>query len=187
MTIPSLDPEVPIMSSSSSPYPYPEPMPDPGPASTAERRLRTVLRLNAGFSLATGLAGLVAGGPVADLLGVDQVWLVRLVGGGLVGFAAAVVAVASAGRPVLHRWSGAISAADFGWVVATVAVLTAGWLSTAGAVVMALIGLLVLDLGVGQLMARRRMGDGPVPGDGPIAAGGQAAAAGRSAPKNPAR
>lgn len=128
---------------------------DPG---AAERRLRTVLRLNAGFSLITGVVGLAAAGPVADLLGVDASWPIRLVGGGLVPFAALVAWIAAAPRPALHRWAGAVSAADLGWVAATLMVLAGGWLSTVGAVVLGVIGLVVLDLGLGQLAARRRLG-----------------------------
>ena len=119
--------------------------------------LRIVLRLNAGFSLATGALALVAGGAVADLLGIEQVWLVRLVGAGLLGFAA-LVAAASRLRPVeLRQQAALISIADLGWVAATIGVVAAGWLSTAGVVVMGLVAVLVLDLGVAQLFTRHRM------------------------------
>jgi hypothetical protein len=147
-----------------SPSPSPDPTraaesrPSPG---AAESRLRTVLRLNGAFSLVTGLVGLAAAGPVADLLGVDASWPIRLVGGGLVPFAAAVAWIAGAPRSALHRWAGAVSAADLGWVAATVVVLAGGWLSTAGAVILGVIGLVVLDLGLGQLAARRRLGGRP--------------------------
>jgi hypothetical protein len=129
-------------------------------------RLRLVLRINAGFSALTGLIGLAAGGPVADFLGddpsadflgVDQVWLVRLIGLGLLGFAVAVAGVARLDYQRLAAGSRIISFNDFGWVLGTVAVVALGWLSTGGAVAMGLIAVVVLEFGVSQLLARRSM------------------------------
>jgi hypothetical protein len=116
-----------------------------------------VLRLNAGFSALTGLVALVAGGPVADLIGIGQVWLVRSTGAGLLGFAAAVALVAAAPRPALTHWSRLISVADLAWVVGTVGVVAAGWLASAGVVLLGLVAVVVLDLAIGQLLARNRL------------------------------
>ncbi len=120
-------------------------------------RLRTVLRINAVFSTVTGAISLAAGGPVAEFLGVDQVWLIRLIGAGLLGFAALVLMVARSSEEQLDPGSRVVSFNDFGWVLATIVVLALGWLTTAGAVVMGLIGLVVLELGIAQLLARRKM------------------------------
>ena len=132
--------------------------PIPAEVERATRRLRTVLRLNAAFSTVTGVVALVAGGPVADLLGVDQVWLIRLLGAGLLAFAAAVVQIARSEPAALRQGAAAVSVGDLGWVLGTVVVVAVGWLSTAGVVVMAVIAVLVLDFGIGQYLARRQMG-----------------------------
>ena len=116
-------------------------------------RLRRVLRLNAAFSLVTGLSAVVAAGPVAELLGIDQVWLVRATGAALVGFAGTVAAIARVDSTSLGRLARLVSLADLAWVIGTVPVVAAGWLSVAGAVTMAVIGLVVLDLAVLQLLA----------------------------------
>ncbi len=126
-------------------------------ARRAATRLRNVLRLNAGFSTATGVVALAAGGPVADLLGIDDAWSVRSAGAMLLGFAVVVLIVASLRTTRLDRWSLAVSLADLGWVGGTVGVIAAGWLSTGGAVTMGVVGLLVGELGVAQLRARRRL------------------------------
>ncbi len=124
---------------------------------TAESTLRKTLLINTELSAATGTAGLAFGGPVADMLGVDQVWLIRLLGAGLLAFAAAVFLVARSSRPTLARWSLEISLADIGWVLGTVAVIALGWLSTTGAIVMAIVGAAVGVLGTLQLTSRAKM------------------------------
>ena len=125
--------------------------------SNAESTLRKVLLANTEFSLATGLAGLVFGGPVADALGVDQVWLIRLLGAGLLGFAGIVFLVARSSQPVLQRWSREISLGDIGWVVGTIVVIALGLLSTSGAIIMGVIGVAVLALGLAQHHFRTTM------------------------------
>lgn len=125
--------------------------------SHAESTLRKVMMANTGFSVTTGLVGLILGGPTADTLGVDQVWLIRLLGAGLLGFAAIVFLVARSTQPVLQRWSREISMADIGWVIGTAVVIALGWLSTSGAVVMAIVGAAVLALGLAQQHFRSAM------------------------------
>lgn len=123
-------------------------------SATGESVLRKVLQLNAALSSTTGLAGLAFGGAVADLLGVDRVWLIRVLGAGLACFAAFVLFVSRSKDTTLRTWSAPISLADIGWVVGTVLVIALGWLSTTGAVVMAVIGLGVLGLGIAQWKLR---------------------------------
>ncbi|MCP3935696.1 MAG: hypothetical protein GY708_10030 [Actinomycetia bacterium] len=120
-------------------------------------RLRNVLRVNVGFSAVTGTLALVLGGQTADLLGLDPAWIVPALGAGLLGFAGVVFGVAGARTSTLLDWSRIISVADFGWVAATAAVIAAGWLSTTGAIVMGLIGLVVFELGLAQLRWRKRL------------------------------
>lgn len=117
-------------------------------------RLRNLLRVNAVFSTVTGLVAVVAGGPVADLLGVDRVWVVRALGAGLVGFAVAVFFVSGVRTSLLRPASLVVSIGDLGWVAATLATFAFGWLSAAGVAVMAATGVVVLGLGLAQLRAR---------------------------------
>ncbi|MBT8241880.1 MAG: SRPBCC family protein [Acidimicrobiia bacterium] len=124
-------------------------------ARKAATKLRNTLRLNTGLSIATGVAGLAAAGPVADLLGVEQIWLIRLLGAGLLAFAAGVLLVAGSPTRTLQTWSAEISIADLSWVIGTGAIIAMGWLSTNGAVAMAAIAAMVLSLGIAQLRARR--------------------------------
>lgn len=96
--------------------------------------LRMVLRLNAGSSALIGaamaaapepLAALCLAGPV-QLLGLDGAALVRLVGLGLLPFAAfaAWVAARPAARPALVR---AICMLDWSWVLGSALLLALGW------------------------------------------------------------
>lgn len=125
-------------------------------ARQAATSLRNRLRMNTGFSLATGVLGLALTEPIADLFDVDESWIIRAVGAALVGFAFVVLAISGTTTKTLAKLGAGISIADFGWVVGTAAVIGLGWLSTGGAVVMAAIAAVVLGLGVAQLRARRR-------------------------------
>lgn len=126
-------------------------------ARQAATALRNRLRLNVLFSLATGMTGLAFAGPTADLFDLDDVWLLRLLGGALLGFAFGVLAISGSTTKTLTTWSAAISLADFGWVVGTIAVVALGWLPTAGAFVMSAVAAVVFALGVAQLAARRHL------------------------------
>lgn len=127
--------------------------------STAEAKLRSVMMANTALSVTTGLTGLLLGGPVADAFGIDQVWLIRMLGAGLMGFAGVVFLVARSAQPVLQRWSRDISQADLGWVAGTIVVIALGWLSTNGALIMSVLGLAVLVLGLAQYRFRSAMID----------------------------
>lgn len=81
-------------------------------ARRAATRLRNLLRCNALFSTATGLVAAVAGGPVAELLGIDQVGLVRVLGGGLVAFAGLVFVVSGVRTSLLRLASLIVSIGD---------------------------------------------------------------------------
>lgn len=126
-------------------------------ADSAAGRLRKVLLLNTEFSLLTGTAGLAAGGPIADFLDVDQVWLVRLLGAGLLAFAVAVFAISRARIPTLIALSIEVSIGDLAWVAGTAVVIALGWLSTGGAIAMGVIALIVLELGIFQLRYRQQL------------------------------
>jgi hypothetical protein len=126
-------------------------------ARQAATSLRNRLRVNTAFSLATGAVGLVLGHPVADLLDIEEVSFVRLLGAGLLAFAIGVLAVSGTTTNTLTTWSLEVSLADFGWVVGTAVAIGLGWFSAAGAVAMAAIAAVVFGLGSAQLAARRRL------------------------------
>ena len=125
-------------------------------ASTPERRLRAVLTANAFTSTVLGLIGVIAVDPVSELLGVEQVWLVRLVSVGLILFGIAVGLTARMSTERLTAGALPVSLADWSWVGATAVVIALGTFSTSGAVIMGLIGLGVADVAILQLVFRRR-------------------------------
>ena len=125
-------------------------------------RLRFVLRANATFSFASGTAALLGGSWISRVFGIDHVLLTRLLGAGLLGFAALVMAISRLDEPRLRTEAALVSAADAAWVLGTVVVLLTGSLSTAGNVVMAVVALVVADFGATQLWFRSRaFGDRP--------------------------
>jgi len=94
------------------------------------------------------------------MLGVGQVWLIRLLGAGLLVFAGGVLWVSQSPRPTLDTWSAQVSMADVGWVLGTIVVVALGWLSSTGAIAMGVIALAVLTLGLLQLRSRSAMQSG---------------------------
>ena len=121
-------------------------------------RLRTVLRINAATSLAGGLVAAVATGWVSETLGVDHLAITRIVGIGLILFAANVAYASTRPEPRLLAETRLISAGDAAWVLATIVVLASGILTTAGVVVASLVGLAVADLAIAQLWFRSKAG-----------------------------
>ena len=87
------------------------------------------------------------------MLGTGHAGLVRLVGLGLVVFAFDVAAVAGARVSRLVRWAPVVSIADAVWVAATAVTVAAGWYSTAGVIVVVLVGAMVAAFGATQLRA----------------------------------
>ena len=128
------------------------------------QRLRLVLRANAAFSALTGTAALIAGSWVSRRLGIDNMALTRALGVGLLGFAAAAVAIARADERRLLRDSLLVSLADAGWVLGTILVVSTGILTPTGNIVAALIAIGVADFGAAQFGFRSRaMDDGAGP------------------------
>ncbi len=139
-----------FMSSMSSAKPSTPSVDQPEVGSDADR-LRQVLRVNSAFSLTSGLVAVLATGSMADWMGVEQVWIMRTIGAGLLAFAVGVFAVAAGGTTFVLRWGRLISFADFGWVAATVGVIELGLLSTNGSILMAALGVVVFALAVSQV------------------------------------
>lgn len=128
----------------------------PSASGRAVARLRLVLRANAAFSLVGGVVALVAGSWLSRELGIDHVVLTRLLGVGLIAFAINVALIARAREPRLLTEALLVSIGDAAWVVATIAVVASGVLTSAGNVVAILVGLAVADFGIAQFVLRRQ-------------------------------
>ena len=120
-------------------------------------RLRAVLRLNAATSLGGGLVAAIASPWVSDTLGIDHVLITRLLGVGLVLFAADVAFLSTRGREALARGARLVSAADIAWVLASLVVVATGILTTVGVAVTLLVALGVADFAATQLWFRARL------------------------------
>lgn len=125
-------------------------------ASDSSRFLRNALRANALFSGVSGLCGLVAAAPLAELLGVAPPFLVSLTGLNLIAFAVLLVVVASR-RRVASAWVKAIIAADVMWVVGSAALIPTGVFSALGRWVVASLAGIVGLLAILQYTGVRRM------------------------------
>ena len=83
-----------------------------------ERLVRRTLAVNAALSALTGVVLLVDAVPLADLLGLEEPLALRIVGAGLLPFAAAA-AWASRHAPLARGAVVAISVLDAAWVLGT--------------------------------------------------------------------
>lgn len=118
-------------------------------------RLRLVLTTNAATSVAAGLVAVLAAGWCVDELGLQSEGWTRVVGAGLVLFAADVALGVRSRR--LATTALLTSVADLAWVAATAVVLAAVDLTTAGRVVAVVMGVGVLDFALLQLWFRSRL------------------------------
>ncbi len=122
-----------------------------------EIRSRLVLRANAAFSTVTGLIAVLAPRWVSEVSGIDPVWIVRLGGVGLLVFAADVVRQSLLADDRLGAALLQTSIADFGWVVATFALVPVVDFTQAGLIGAMIVAALVADFGVAQLWLRSRL------------------------------
>ena len=124
-----------------------------------EQQLRAVLRINAATSALGGLAAAVAPDTLDRLLDTGQPTAVRVVGAGLVSFAAWVFVVARWPAHRLRHEAVSISAGDAAWVVASVVTIALGWYSPGGAIVVAAVAAMVGSFAYRQARLVRRMVD----------------------------
>lgn len=115
--------------------------------------LRRVLHLDALSCAGTGAVLLVGATPVADLLDVGQVGLLRGVGVFLVAYAAALLAVSTTGPAVMRRWARRSIEADAAWVLGSIALIVLGSFSVIGAVLAAGAALVVGALAAAKYRA----------------------------------
>ena len=117
--------------------------------------LRWSLRANGLFSVTSGFVFTVFAAAVADRIGLPDSSLVGFVGLNLLGFAALLFWVSS--RPAFHLPTAmAIVYLDLAWVVGTVPLVAAGWLSEFGNVVAIAIADGVLTFALLQWLGVRR-------------------------------
>jgi hypothetical protein len=99
-----------------------------------EGKLRTVLRLNAANCIVSGTALAVFAGPIDDLLDTGRPGWIRLVGLGLLPFAAYCWWVAAGHPKRLENQTPLVIAGDIGWVGGSVVTVLLGWYSVGGIV-----------------------------------------------------
>ncbi|MEM8708122.1 MAG: hypothetical protein AAGE98_16785 [Actinomycetota bacterium] len=122
-------------------------------------RARLALRVNAGFSTLTGLTGIAAAGWVSDRSGIEPAWIVRLVGVGLLVFAADLIRQSRLPEAKLPFALLQTSIADIGWIVATPIVIAAMDPTRAGTIGLIAIAAIVLDLALAQLWLRTKLAE----------------------------
>lgn len=122
---------------------------------TAITQLRIVLTANATTSGLAGLTALVAAERIDEWLDTANSGWVRAVGAGLVVFALAVIALSRSNERHLRRWVPTVSVADLSWVAASIATIITGWYSTSGAVIIAVIAVIVGTFALSQMQLLR--------------------------------
>jgi ribosome-associated toxin RatA of RatAB toxin-antitoxin module len=125
------------------------------PSSHSTSRLRYALLSNACFSGLSGTLLFAAPHIPAGRLGVGELWLLRLIGAGLMLFCFDLIHQAT--RLRIKLWRVLLSSlGDFSWVIGTAVMLvTVGGLPTSGTWLLASIALVVMCFGVWQLAGIR--------------------------------
>ena len=137
--------------------------PAPGPTARAvehgdgERRLRIVLRLNAANCVVFGALLVARPARVDELLDTGHPGWVRLVGLGLLPFAALCAWLSTASLPTLRRITPHVVAGDVAWVVASVVTVLAGWYSGGGIIAVLAMAAIVDVFALLQWTAWRRL------------------------------
>ena len=119
--------------------------------------LRRALLADGVVSGLSGVMLVALSGPIAALLGVRSPGTVAVVGVALLVYAVALLC--NARREMPQRGEAAIAVAlNIAWVVASLAVIAAGWLSAAGNWAVGLVADVVLIFAILQAVGLRRMG-----------------------------
>ncbi len=120
--------------------------------------LRNALRLNASFSLVSGIAMVAGAEWLVTILGLDsdRAWTLRVIGLGLLVFAGYLLFESAAPRKRLLTSAILISIADAVWVLGSLVLVLFNTFSPAGVVIVGAVALVVANFAVMQLRARRR-------------------------------
>lgn len=122
-----------------------------------EVTLRRALVTNSQFSCLGGVAALVFGDQLAEMMDVNA-WLVRIVGACLLVFALDVWFVSRRGVQQLVPLAKLISASDAAWVLGTIVVIVSGLVSGVGMVLLGVVGLAVADFAIVQWWSASKLG-----------------------------
>ncbi len=128
-----------------------------GDASDRSRMLRMALRVNAGNSALCGIALLAGATTFADWLGTGHPGWIRLVGLGLLPFAAWVAWISIGDAARLRRETPAVIGGDIAWVVASVVTLVLGWYDGAGIALVIAMAVVVEAFATAQFIGWRRL------------------------------
>lgn len=117
--------------------------------------LRRALRANAAFSTLSGATFALASGPIASAIGLDYPVIILAIGVGLLIFAAGVFR--NAARAEINRLETVVTiVGDFGWVLASGAIILLGYLNTTGNWAVAAIADVVLLFAILQWVGLRK-------------------------------
>lgn len=123
---------------------------------TRSMLLRRALQANGAFSALSGIALVVAAGPVAKLLGLDAPAILTALGACLLVYATALFLNAVRATPnLLEAWIAVIL--DLGWVAGSGVLILAGLLTPAGNWMVAMVADVVLLFAVLQLCGIRKL------------------------------
>lgn len=122
-----------------------------------EAKLRRVLRLNAINCIVSGTAMAVAAGPIDELLDTGHPGWIRIVGLGLLPFAALCLWAAAGPVERLRKETPSIIAGDVAWVVASIVTVLLGWYSGGGIVAVLAMAVVVDTFAVLQFVGWRRL------------------------------
>lgn len=123
----------------------------------SEAKLRRVLRLNAVNCIVSGTTMAVAAGPIDKLLDTGHPGWIRLVGLGLLPFAALCWWAAAGPVERLRSETPLIIAGDIAWVVASIVTVLLGWYSGGGIVAVLAMAAVVDVFAVLQFVGWRRL------------------------------
>jgi hypothetical protein len=136
--------------------PVVEPTTALGESGRAARHLRDLVRVDAAVAAISGVALLVAAGPLTDLAGLTTTGSARAVGAFLVLLALDLAWLGAASDQARLRWVPLSAAGDLLWTGASFAVAAFADLSGPGRALIVLQGLLVLGIGEAKLTLHRR-------------------------------
>ncbi len=123
---------------------------------TRSMLLKRALQANGAFSALSGIALVVAAGPVAKLLGLGVPAILTALGAGLLVYAAALFFNAVRATPnLLEAWIAVIL--DLGWVAGSGVLILAGLLTPAGNWMVAMVADVVLLFAVLQFLGIRKL------------------------------
>lgn len=122
--------------------------------------LARVLKVNGTISGLVGLIVFLVPNRVDEIIGAGAPGIVRLIGGGLVVFGVIVLWLGFRAAPVLRSGGRIVLMLDIVWVVASLVLVSSGWFSTSGNVIVLAVALMVAGFALGEVVGLQRSGAG---------------------------